>query len=66
MDASLSESNPDSRRYYDALAAEYRAQDSFWNNPYDREIWCLEHDLIRPYLDRPGPLLDVAARAFLQ
>lgn len=48
----------DSRRYYDSLAGEFRAQDSFWDNPYDREIWRLEHDLMRPYLNHPGPLLD--------
>lgn len=53
------DSTPDSQRYYDALASEFRAQDSFWDNPYDREIWRLEHDLIRPYLNHPGPLLDL-------
>jgi SAM-dependent methyltransferase len=53
------EPTPDSQGFYDALAAEFRAQDSFWDNPYDREIWRLEHDLIRPYLNHPGPLLDL-------
>jgi SAM-dependent methyltransferase len=53
------ESESESQRYYNGLAAEFRAQDSFWDNPYDREIWRLEHDLLRPYLNRPGPLLDV-------
>jgi SAM-dependent methyltransferase len=53
------DSNSDSQRYYDALAAEFRAQDSFWDNPYDREIWRLEHDLIHPFLNHPGALLDL-------
>lgn len=47
------------QEYYDSLAAEFRAQDSFWDNPYDREIWRLEHDLLRPYLIDPGPILDL-------
>lgn len=48
-----------SRGYYDALAAEFRVQDQFWDNPYDREVWRLEHDLIRPYLLQQGTLLDL-------
>src|SRR5262245_23351160 len=47
------------QRYYDSLTAEYRAQDSFWDNPYDREIWRLEHDLICPRLMGSEPLLDL-------
>lgn len=46
------------KEYYDKLAREYRAQDDFWSNPYDTEIWRLEHDLIRTRLT-PGPMLDV-------
>lgn len=49
----------DSRHYYDGLAAEFRAQDTFWDNPYDWEIWRLEHDLIGPHLNHPGGLLDL-------
>lgn len=48
-----------SREYYDQLAQEYRAQDDFWNNSYDSEIWRLEHELIRHRLTTPGPMLDV-------
>lgn len=48
-----------SQEYYDKLACEYRAQDDFCDNPYDREIWRLEHDLIRRRLTDSGPMLDV-------
>jgi len=48
-----------SREYYDFLAGEYKAQDDWWNNPYDAEIWRLEHDLIRDKLRLSGPMLDV-------
>lgn len=46
-------------RYYNQAAAEYVDQDRFWDNPYDREIWRLEHDLIRQHLDPASPLLDL-------
>lgn len=48
-----------SQEYYDQLARKYKAQDDFWNNPYDAEIWRLEHDLIRSRISLPGPMLDV-------
>jgi ubiquinone/menaquinone biosynthesis C-methylase UbiE/uncharacterized protein YbaR (Trm112 family) len=49
-----------SRDYYDQLAQEYQGQDDFWNNPYDAEIWRLEHDLLKGRLIVSGPMLDVA------
>jgi len=49
----------DSQSYYDFLAADFSEQDEFWNNPYDNEIWRLEHELIQPYLDESSPLLDL-------
>jgi len=49
----------DSRAYYDLLAKDYEQEDQFWDNPYDNEIWRLEHEIIRPHLDVSKPLLDV-------
>lgn len=47
------------QQFYDALADEFRVQDAFWDNAYDREIWRLEHDLLRPRLRDGDRLLDV-------
>lgn len=49
----------DSREYYDLLAEDYEQENQFWNNPYDNEVWRLEHEIIRPYLDPSEPILDV-------
>ncbi len=48
-----------SQEYYDLLAEEYEEQNEFWENPYDSEVWRLEHKIIRPYLDARKPILDV-------
>ena len=48
-----------SQVFYDSLAEDFRSQDTFWDNPYDCEIWRLEHDLLRPYLTNSGVLLDI-------
>lgn len=48
-----------SKEYYDELAIEYEESNEFWNNPYDAEVWRLEHDVILPYLYRDKPLLDI-------
>ena len=48
-----------SKEYYDLLAEEYEEHNEFWENPYDTEVWRLEHEIIRPYLDPCKPILDV-------
>ena len=48
-----------SQVFYDSLAEDFRAQDAFWDNPYDRETWRLKHDLLRPHLTNSGVLLDI-------
>jgi ubiquinone/menaquinone biosynthesis C-methylase UbiE len=49
----------DSRQYYDSLAQNYEEENQFWDNPYDNEVWRLEHETIAPYLDPDKPILDV-------
>lgn len=49
----------DSRSYYDLLADNFEQENQFWDNPYDTEVWRLEHEVIGPYLDPHKPLLDV-------
>ena len=41
------------------MAADFQARCAFWDNPYDREIWRLQHDLLRPHLHDSAPLLDI-------
>lgn len=48
-----------SQEYYDLLAEEYEEQNEFWENPYDSEVWRLEHDIIRSYLDPCKSILDI-------
>jgi ubiquinone/menaquinone biosynthesis C-methylase UbiE len=49
----------DSRTYYDVLAENYEGENQFWQNPYDSEVWRLEHDIITRYLTSSKPILDV-------
>jgi SAM-dependent methyltransferase len=48
-----------SQAFYDSMAGDFQAQCAFWDNPYDREIWRLQHDLLRTHLPDSGPLLDI-------
>lgn len=50
----------DNREFYDLLAKDYEQENEFWDNPYDREVWRLEHELLRPSLQLSCPLLDLA------
>ena len=45
--------------YYDQLARTYEEQDDFWQNPYDTEVWRLEHELLRGHLVPNQPVLDL-------
>lgn len=49
----------DSGTYYDLLAEDFEQENQFWENPYDIEVWRLEHAIIKPYLDPSKPILDV-------
>jgi ubiquinone/menaquinone biosynthesis C-methylase UbiE len=49
----------DSRTYYDLLAQNYERENQFWENPYDSEVWRLEHEIIARYLTPSEPILDV-------